>query len=60
MWTEGRTQRWLSRQTGIDEALISQYMNGRLHPRQKNASLIASALGRKADVARLFLAPDVR
>lgn len=53
------TQRWLAEATGINEALISQYVNGRLRPRELNRSKIAEALGRN-DPDGLFAAPTVR
>lgn len=48
---ERRTQAWLSKETGIDEATLSRIVNG-LHANEDKRRKIASKLGR--DEAEVF------
>lgn len=41
-----KTQRWLSRETGISEAIISMVINGRYNLDSAQKSRVAEALGK--------------
>ncbi len=55
LFDEGRTQRSLSVQTGIDEGRLSLFVNGILRPGPVNRQKIADALGRTDEADTLFL-----
>lgn len=44
--SEGRTQSWLSRTTGVDRSQINRYVHGIHDPDSRIKEAIASALGR--------------
>lgn len=46
--SEGRRQRWLADQIGVDEATMSHYVHGRHVPDDRKA-VIADALGRSVE-----------
>lgn len=45
--SEGRTQSWLSRTTGVDRSQINRYVHGIHRPDLPTRQLIADALGRQ-------------
>jgi len=47
--SEGRTQAWLARVTGIDPADLSRIANRGMHPTEDEAKRIAAELGRQVD-----------
>jgi transcriptional regulator with XRE-family HTH domain len=54
---KGKTQRWLSEQTGIHEVTISEILNGRTNPNDREKEAIAAALHMPQD--RLFMEVSV-
>jgi transcriptional regulator with XRE-family HTH domain len=49
---KGKTQRWLAEQTGIHEVTLSEILNGRTNPNQREKDAISRALHLPID--RLF------